>query len=690
MRRSSVVLLVLIALVFVVTRSAGAEPFTIDDLLKVKRVSDPQLSPDGKWIAYVITVVNKEANSRNSDVWIVPTAGGEPRRLTSSEKSDDRPRWSPDGRTIAFQSTRSGSSQIWTISAEGGEAKQVTNLPMEASGQIWSPGGKRLAFVSDVYPECQTNECNEKTFKEHEQSKVKARLLTHLLFRHWTSWKDGKRSHVFITNSDGSGEPKDVTPGDADVPPFSLGGPEDYAFSPDGKDLAFTRNNGAVEAVSTNTDVWAVSLTEPGAQAVRLTTNPAADGGPLYSPDGRFIAFRAQRRPGFESDRWQLMLFDRQSQQIRSLTENFDCWVDSYAWSPDSRKLYITGDDRGRVPIWVVSADAPGVPKPIVEGGSNSDVGVSRDGGTIVFARSTLTTPAEIYRAAADGSNVAAVTHTNDAFLAPFKLRAGEDVWYTGAAGARVHGILVRPADFNPSAKYPVLLLVHGGPQGAWSDSFGYRWNAQVFANGGYIVFMPNPRGSTGFGQTFLDEISGDWGGKVYEDLMKGADYVESLSYVDRARTGAAGASYGGYMMDWFLGHTDRFKAIVSHAGVFNLTSMYGVTEELWFPEWEFRGMPWTNPEMYDRWSPHRFVKNFKTPTLVTHGEIDFRVPIGEGLQLFTALQRMSVPSQMLDFPDEGHWINKPLNSERWYKTVLAWLDRWVKGEKSSTNQKVN
>jgi dipeptidyl aminopeptidase/acylaminoacyl peptidase len=296
-----------------------------------------------------------------------------------------------------------------------------------------------------------------------------------------------------------------------------------------------------------------------------------------------------------------------------------------------------------------------------------------------VLSWNSLARPAEVFRMNVDGSGLMPVTHTNDALLSRAALRAPESVWYQGADGAKVQAWIVTPPGFRETEKYPLLFLVHGGPQGAWNDAWSYRWNPQVFASAGYVVFMPNPRGSTGFGQKFTDAISGDWGGKAYEDLMKGADYAETLKYVDRTRVGAAGASYGGYMMNWFLGHTDRFKAIVSHAGVYNLTSMYGVTEELWFPEWEFKGTPWDNREMYERWSPHLHAKHFKTPTLVTHGELDFRVPIGEGFQLFTTLQRLGVPSKMLYFPDEGHWIGKPQNSALWYRTFIEWMDRWVK-----------
>jgi len=661
----------------------------VDELLKLKRVSDPQLSPDGTRVALVVTEVNQQANSRASHIWMVRTAGGTPIQLFQSAKSDDTPRWSPDGARLAFVSTREGGSQIWIgeVDSTGaaGAPRQLTTIATEASGVRWSPDGKSLAFVSDVYPECATLGCNSKTLAEHEANKVKARVLEGLLFRHWTSWKDGRFSHLFLVPADLSQPPRDLTPGKADVPPFSLGGPDGYAFSPDSKEIAYVKKTDAVEALSTNSDLFVLDLTNPRATARKITPNPAADEGPAYSPDGRYIAYRAQSRADFESDRWQLMLYDRKTGEHRAATPAFDRSVDSYTWTPDAKALYLTAEQEGRVVILRLDL-AGGVPRPLPVSGSSGDVQVTRDGREIVFSHSAISEPTEVYRASADGSNASAVTRLNADATAAFGLRPAESVWYQGSGGARIQAWIVKPPDFRDGGRYPLLFLVHGGPQGAWNDSWGYRWNPQVFAAAGYVVFMPNPGGSTGFGQTFVDEISGDWGGKVFDDLMKGADYAEALPYVERGRSCAAGASYGGYMMNWFLGHTARFKAIVTHAGVYNLTSMYGVTEELWFPEWDLKGTPWTNLEMYDKFSPHRYAKNFRTPTLVTHGELDFRVPIGEGLQLFTTLQRLGVPSKMLYFPDEGHWISKPGNSALWYRTFIEWMDRWVKREGKTTD----
>lgn len=674
----------------VLAQAPAAPRFTVEEMLKLERVADPQLSPDGRHVAYVVTDVSLEKNTRVSHVWLVPVAGGDPVSLVRSEKSDSTPRWSPDGKKLAFVSTRDGSSQIWMLDmgpkGAAGEPRKITSLATEASGIAWSPDGKWIAFASDVYPECATNGCNEQKLKEFESRKSKGRVFDRLMFRHWVSWKEGRFSHLFLVPSDGSAAPRDVTPGDADVPPFSLGGPDDYAFSPDSKELAFAKKTDPVEAISTNSDLFLIDLTDPAAKARKITTNPAADSGPAYSPDGRFIAYRAQHRPGFEADRWQLMLFDRKAGEHRSTTVGWDRSPDSYAWAPDSKTIYVTAENQGRSDVFRLQLSG-GDPLPILNMGTNGELQVSRDGRTLVFSQTSLASPAELFVGTLNGGDgqvlrgVTMLTHTNPS-LGAFKLREGENVTFEGADGAKIQAWVVKPANFREGQKYPLLYLVHGGPQSAWHDGWTFRWNAQVFAAAGYVVFMPNPRGSTGFGQQFTDEISGDWAGKVYDDLMKGADFAEALPYVEKGRTGAAGASFGGYMMDWFLGHTTRFRAIVTHAGVYNLTSMYGVTEELWFPEWDLEGMPWTNPELYAKLSPHMYAKNFKTPTLVTHGELDFRVPIGEGLQLFTTLQRLGVPSRMVYLPDEGHWINKPANAALWYNEFIAWMNRWVKDGK--------
>ncbi len=694
MRYLASALLIALALSSAVFAQQTSQQLTINELLKIRRVGDPQLSPDGRTVAYTITDVDKAVNRGTTHIYLVPVTGGEPKMLATGERSSNSPRWSPDSRRLAFVSTREGTTQIWTIDVASGAQQKVTSVADGAGDPLWSPDGKLIAFTSDVYPECANAACNKLRSEQADASKVKARIADRLLYRHWTSWKEGKRSHVFVTASEGNMEARDMTPGDYDAPPFSLGGPLDYAFSPDSKEFAFVRNTDKVEATSTNGDIFTTPVA--GGEAKRITAaNLANDASPQYSPDGRFIAYRAQQRAGFESDRWQLMLYDRATNQSRSVTNSLDAGIESFTFSRDGQKIYFVVGERGLQPVYQVVLNNGTIVK-LISDGFNDDVQVSADGRTMILTRSSAARPTEIYRAsindkarAGSSNSVTQLTHTNDAFISNFNLKPAELTSWEGANNAKVSGWIVKPADFTASKKYPLVVLIHGGPQGAWNDNWGYRWNPQIFAAQGYVVFLPNPRGSTGYGQKFVDEISQDWGGKAYTDIMNGVAQTASLPYVDRNRVGAAGGSYGGYMVDWIEGHNDdsrvQFKALVSHAGVFNLTSMYGATEELWFTDWEFGGTPWSNPEIYTRWSPSMYVKNFKTPLLVIHGEQDFRVPVTEGLQLFTALQRQGVESKLLYFPDEGHWILKPQNSELWYTTVLNWFDAHLKQPEATT-----
>ena len=660
---------------------AQEKRLTIDELLKVRRVGDPQVSPKGDLVAFTITDVDQAANKSTTQIYLVPLGGGEPRQLTNDEHSSSSPRWSPDGETLAFVSARDGDDQIWTIDVSSGALKKITTISTGAGDPVWSPDGKWLAFVSDIYPECHDDACNKRRAEEVAQNKVKAHVADRLLYRHWKSWKNGMRSHVFVVAS-GGGEARDLTPGDYDAPPFSLGGPTDYAFSPDSSELAFVSNHDKVEATSTNADVWLIPV-KGGTPKNITAANHGYDGSPQYSPDGKYLAYRSQVTAGYESDRFRLMLYDRKTGRAQSISETLDSSIDEFTFAPDSKNIYLTAEERGRAPIYTVAVTGGPIKKVVTEGGANGDVHLTKDGNTLVFSRSSMTRPAEIYRANADGSATTALTTTNDSFISSFNLKPAEEVTWTGGLGAKVAGWIVRPPNFNPGRKYPLVVLIHGGPQGAWNDNWGYRWNPQIYANNGYVVFMPNPRGSTGYGQKFVAEISGDWGGKVFTDISNGVAMASSLPYVDKTRIGAAGASYGGYMINWIEGHNNdprfRYKVLVSHDGVYNLEAMYGVTEELWFPEWEFKGTPWANPAMYERWSPHKFVQNFKTPVLIITNTLDYRVPEGEGLQFFTAVQRMGVESKLVDFPDEGHWVTKPANSAFWHKTVLDWLDKHLK-----------
>jgi dipeptidyl aminopeptidase/acylaminoacyl peptidase len=677
---------VILPLVLAVAAAAApAARFDATAMMSLKRLADPQLSPDGRWVAYQLTEVTLPEGARNTDLWIAssnPASAAAPRRLTDHAASDTRPRWSPDGRRLAFVSARDGASQVFIVDAAGGEARKATSLVTEAAGVSWIDD-RTLLVTSDLYPPCDprgmggpVDDACQKARLDAAGKPSSARVYDRLLVRHWDTWDDDRRTHLVVVPLDG-GPARDLTPGDRDVPPFSVGGPDGYAVSPDGSEVCFARKDDPVEATSTNADLFVVPVR--GGAAVKISTSAGYDGAPRYSPDGTMIAYRSQERAGFEADRWRLMVYDRRTKATRVLTADFDRQVESIAWSPDSKALYFTAEDDARAPVFAVPA-AGGPVRTVRGDGTFDDLQVSPDGRWLLATGVAITHPAEVYRLPADGGAPMAVTHVNDAVLAPFALLPGESVRYQGAADKPVQAWIVKPAGFDPARKYPLLVLIHGGPQGVWGDAWSYRWNYQVFANAGYVVFAPNPRGSIGWGQEFVDDITLDWEGKAYEDILRGVDFAEALPYVEKGRTAAAGASYGGYMVNWIAGHTDRFRALVSHDGIFDLRAMYTATEELWFADWEFGGPPWERPEFYLRASPSRFAGHFKTPTLVIHGEKDYRVPLEQGLGMFTALQLRGVPSRLVVFPDENHWVLRPANSVRWYQEVLGWLDRWTKG----------
>jgi dipeptidyl aminopeptidase/acylaminoacyl peptidase len=666
--------------------SAQKRPFDANAMMTLKRIGDPQISPDGRWVAFSVQSVDVAANKKPTQIWIVPLDGAlqssAPRQITKDGDDNERPRWSPDSRRIAYVSNRGGSSQIWLMDPDGSNAKQATDFAAEADGVLYSPDGKNLLFTSAVYPECGAdNACNQKNLDADAANKVKARIYTELLYRHWTGWQGRRRSHLLVVPVSG-GAPHDLTPGPREVPPFSLGGPDDYDVSPDGQEVCYSMNADAVPATSTNADLFVVPIGGPTAEspARKVSLSPGADSSPRYSPDGKFLAWRSQMRAGYESDRFRLVTIERATGRIANLTENLDRWVNSFAWSPDSNAIFFTAADRGRQPIQMIPANG-GEIRTVASGDSElDDMQLARDGKTMVYTQQTGVSPIEIYRASSAGGVPVALTHLNDAALNSYQTTPLEEFWVDMPDGSRVQSFLVKPYGFSAARKYPVLMLIHGGPQGNWGQSWSYRWNAQVFAAAGYVVVMPNPRGSTGYGQKFIDEINRDWGGKAFDDIMAVTDHVVAeIPYADGARMVAAGGSYGGYMVDWILGHTQRFKALISHAGVYDLKSEFGATEELWFPLWEMGGTPWDKPEDYAKWSPNAFVQDFHTPTLVVAGELDFRVPYTQSLELFTALQMQKVPSKLLVYPDEGHWVLKPQNSLLWYKTFLDWANSWVK-----------
>jgi dipeptidyl aminopeptidase/acylaminoacyl peptidase len=660
-------------------QTPAKHPMSFDDMIKLHRISGVTVSRDGKWVAYAAATPDLDANRNVSNVFVVSTAGGDPLQVTQGGR-DSAPAWSPDGKTLAFLSARDGSSQVYLLSMEGGEAKKFTHLSTGADLFHWSPDGKTIAFTSAVYPDCKDDACNAKRDEEKEKSKVKARIYDHLLYRHWDHWFEGKRSHLFVVPVDGSAAPRDLTAGaDYDVPPDERGSANDFNFSPDGKEICFTAVTDKVEAISTNGDLFLVPVA--GGEAKRITTQQGFDGNPIYSPDGRYIAYHAQLVPGYESDRWRVMLYDRQAGKSENLSESFDRSANELAWSPDSKAIYFLAENETLQPIYAMEAHAGSTPRKVLDG-FNAEFSFSGDGKVLATTRTSMSMPGEVFVSSADGSGLKQLTHANEAILSQVEMNEPETFWFEGAEGTKVQAMLVRPPQFSASGKYPLLVVLHGGPQTMFPNAWGYRWNPEVFSGAGYVTLMINRRGSTGYGQKFTDEITNDWGGKPYVDILKGIDAaLGKFPFIDKSRMAAAGGSYGGYMADWLATHTDRFKAIISHAGVYDKVSMYA-TEELWFEEHDLEGTPWSAPENYKKWAPVSYAGDlgkYKTPTLVIAGERDYRVPYTQSLEFFDALQRQGVPSKLVIFPDEGHWILKPQNAQLWYKTFLDWLATYVK-----------
>jgi dipeptidyl aminopeptidase/acylaminoacyl peptidase len=670
---------------------AGAQQkrtITFDDFSAVRGVSDPQLSPDGKTVLYTVRTTDVAANKRAAQTFSVQASGGTPQAFPAADAGATEARWSPDGKHVAFIA----GGQLWIADAGGSGRRQLTHLNGGATGPVWAPTSDRVAFTSSVYPECTNDACNAAKEKAAADNKVKAHVADQLLFRHWNAWDEGTRSHLFVVAIDGSA-PRDLIPGAKyDVPPGPFGGSEGYAWSPDARELAYTaKDQGRADATSTDLNVYTISASG-GAPVVITAANKGADQNPVYSPDGRYIAYASQARAGFESDRFRLMAYSRADKTSQELLPSWDRNADAYLWSPDMSGILVQTTDAGRDKLYRAmfvrggnGLRVAGTPQLLIGDHNNTAFAISRDGHALVWLRDATQFPAEVYAGdvtATGTANVRALTHENDALVASLAVNPAEDFWFTGAAGVKVQGFLVKPPNWQPGKKYPAILLIHGGPQGAWLDQWHSRWNYQMFAATGAALVIINPRGSFGYGQRFVDDVSKGWGGKVYTDLMNGLDAaIAKYPWIDANALGAAGGSFGGYMVNWIAGHTNRFKALVSHAGPFNLENMATATEELWFPDWEYGGPFWDPKAMatqYRVYSPHLFVKNFKTPTLVTGGELDYRVPYTEDLSMFTSLQRMNVPSRLVIFPDEGHWVLKPQNQRLWWGEVQGWLKKYM------------
>ena len=659
-------------------------PFSVHDMLAMDRITDPQVSPDGKWIVFVVRATDLEANKGRTDLWLVPAAGGAERRLTTHEASDSSPRWSRDGGSIYFLSARSGSSQVWRIAPDGGEAARVTDYALDVDNLLVSQASDRIAVTMEVFVDCDTIECTRERLDQAGKDGGSGQIYERLFVRHWDTWKDGRRSHLFTASLDGE-RLVDVTRGmDADVPSKPFGGTEEIAVTPDGEGLVFAaRVAGAGEAWSTNFDLHLAPANGHGAPRNLTADNPAWDTQPAFSPDGRTLAYLAMARPGFEADRFRIMLLPWPEGERRSLTEDWDRSPGSFTWSADGGKIFAIAENLGHASLFSVDTSRGGASIVVKEGTVRS---AAQAGGRIIYGMDHLRSPVELYSADPSGSDTRRITHINDGKVAAARMGEPEQFTFKGWNDETVHAYAVKPADFEAGRKYPVAFLIHGGPQGSFGNDFHYRWNSQAYAGAGFAAVMIDFHGSTGYGQAFSDAIRDDWAGKPLVDLQKGlAAALERYPWMDGDRVCALGASYGAYMVNWIAGNwPDRFRCLVSHDGNLDERTAYFATEELWFPEWEHRGTPWTNPAGFEKQNPILHVGKWKTPMLVVHGALDFRITYAQGLATFTALQRQGIPGKLLYFPDENHWVLKPRNSIQWHETVINWLDRWLRPEDSS------
>jgi dipeptidyl aminopeptidase/acylaminoacyl peptidase len=666
--------------------TAHAGGLTVEDMLAMQRIGEPAVSPDGKWVAFSVRDTDYEANRGRNDVWMSAVDGSSVRRLTTDPASDTSPAWSPDGRWVYFSSSRGGSSQVWRIAVAGGEAEQVTRLPTDVGGFKLFPDGKRLIVALEVWPETKT--LAESLARDEAKAKQKgsAQIYDQLLFRHWDQWEDGKFSHLFVWTPPELGgkanEARDLTAGRAtDMPTHPFGGMEELSISPDGKQLAYLARTGTRDlAWTTNTDVYLVATDGRGATVNLTAANKAYDVSPAFSPDGKSLALLQMARPGYEADRQRLSILDVATRRLRVVTEAWDRSAGSIEWSRDGRTIYTAADNVGNHSIYAVDVTT-GTVKLLLDKGTNS--GPLLAGDRLLFTRDTLRQPTELFTIKPDGSDLRQVTRFNDARVKAITWGDYEQFSFKGAKGDTVYGFAMKPAGYDgkTAKKFPVAFLIHGGPQGSFGDHFHYRWNPQAYAGHGYGVVFIDFHGSTGYGQAFTDSIRGDWGGAPFQDLMLGLDHaLKQYPWLDDKRMAALGASYGGYMINWINGNTDRFKALVCHDGIFDERMGFYDTEEVWFPEWEHGGVPWEQPDGAIKHNPIDLVKNWKTPTLVVHGGKDYRVVESHGMSAFTALQRKGVPSRFLYFPDENHWVLKPQNSKIWHEQVLGWIDRYAAG----------
>jgi dipeptidyl aminopeptidase/acylaminoacyl peptidase len=651
------------------------QPIHFETFFSVYRVGAPAVSEDGDWIAFSVKQADIEDNSYSTHIWVARSDGSDLKQITSEGTSHSNPVFSADSRFLYYISNRSGSAQLWKQNIEDGTSEQVSDIFGGVNHYVLNSDNMHYIVSRSVPPECTNEACIRQTKEQRNNNPVQARVIDNLMYRHWNSWLDGEVSHLFLcTISDST--MIDITPGSYHTPPISLASGSDFYFSGDGNEICFVSNHDERIAISTNNDIFVYLLEDKS--VTKISESKGNDHNPRYSPDNRYIAYASMERTGFEADRNSLLLYERKSKKTVNLTPDFIYSVEEIIWSPDSKNIFFTVEDAGNISVYVVSVQKKNI-KPVLKGHYVTNL-TFLDKKTLLFTKQSIRRPNELYTFNLKTNTLKQLTYFNEKKLAQFDLPGYEEFWFTGALEEKVHGFIMKPPGYVEGKKYPTVHLIHGGPQGMWSNIFHYRWNYQMFATPGHVVYWINFHGSRGYGQNFTDVISGHWGDYPYEDLVKATEYVvNNYDYVDGTRLAAAGASYGGFMINWIAGHDNPYKCLVSHDGVYDQVSMWGATEELWFPEWEFGGVPWQDGTTFNKWSPSRLAGNFKTPTLVIHGEHDYRVPYTQGLQMFSALQRQDIPSRLLFFPDEDHFVQKPQNARLWWKTVYEWLEEYLK-----------
>jgi dipeptidyl aminopeptidase/acylaminoacyl peptidase len=662
---------------------ADKTPFTAEAMIAMERVSSPRLSPDEKSVAYMVRTTDFEANKGRYHLWTTQLDTLKAEQITPNSISSHAPRWSSDGKSLYFLSYRNGSSQIWKTSIDGKEMHQVSDFAIDVSTFKLSADNKTILFSASVFPDCKDFECSKNRVAEKSEQQHSGVVYDKMFVRHWDHWVGETQSQLFAVSIDEKGKlSKSIIPisasVNANVPSDPFGGDEEYELSKDGKSVYFSaRIQDRNEPSSTNFDIYHVALKKPE-EANNLTDeNLAWDTAPLVSHDGKTLAYLAMSRPGFEADKLDVIIKDIRSGKTKNITSDWDRSFSSVHFSHDDKSLYLSGNNLGNKALWKLDISS-GEKQLVSEFGTVTAVSVGKN--KIVYAKDSLKSPTQLFVSNLTGNNAKQVTFNNQEQLDTFAFGDYEQFEFKGWNDEIVKGFVVKPANFEEGKQYPLAFLIHGGPQGSFGDHFHYRWNPQTYTGQGYVAVMIDFHGSTGYGQAFTDSISENWGSKPFEDLQKGLEFaVNKYSFIDGNNVCALGASYGGYMVNWIAGNwPDRFKCLVNHDGVFDNRMMAYATEELWFTEWENGGPYYLSPEKHEQFNPVNFVNNWKTPMLVVQGELDYRIPVTQSLGTFTALQKKNIPSKLLYFPDENHWVLKPANSIQWHQEVNDWLRTYL------------